>query len=58
MEKDIFLERCLQLAQLGLGNVQPNPLVGAVITYERKIIGEGWHQQFGQAHAKLMPFNR
>ena len=54
MEKDIFfLERCLQLAQLGLGNVQPNPLVGAVITYERKIIGEGWHQQFGQAHAEI-----
>ncbi|HHU47769.1 MAG TPA: bifunctional diaminohydroxyphosphoribosylaminopyrimidine deaminase/5-amino-6-(5-phosphoribosylamino)uracil reductase RibD [Bacteroidales bacterium] len=54
MEKDIFfLERCLQLAQLGLGNVQPNPLVGAVITYEGKIIGEGWHQQFGQAHAEI-----
>ena len=54
MEKDIFfLERCLQLAQLGLGSAQPNPLVGAVITYGGKIIGEGWHQQFGQAHAEI-----
>lgn len=54
METDaFFMERCLQLAQLGIGRVQPNPLVGSVITYEGKIIGEGWHQQFGQAHAEI-----
>ena len=48
-----FMKRCLQLAAKGLGRVQPNPMVGAVITYEDKIIGEGWHQKYGAAHAEI-----
>lgn len=47
------MRRCLQLAQLGLGNVQPNPMVGAVVVHNNKIIGEGYHQQYGQPHAEV-----
>ncbi|MER3463709.1 MAG: bifunctional diaminohydroxyphosphoribosylaminopyrimidine deaminase/5-amino-6-(5-phosphoribosylamino)uracil reductase RibD [Chitinophagaceae bacterium] len=45
--------RCLQLAALGMGNVAPNPVVGAVLVYHGRIIGEGYHQQYGQAHAEV-----
>jgi diaminohydroxyphosphoribosylaminopyrimidine deaminase / 5-amino-6-(5-phosphoribosylamino)uracil reductase len=48
-----FMHRCLQLAALGKGRVAPNPLVGAVIVYDGKIIGEGYHEKFGQAHAEV-----
>lgn len=44
--------RCLQLARLGAGSVAPNPMVGAVLVYKDKIIGEGYHQQYGKAHAE------
>jgi diaminohydroxyphosphoribosylaminopyrimidine deaminase/5-amino-6-(5-phosphoribosylamino)uracil reductase len=49
--------RCLQLAQLGQGNVSPNPMVGAVLVYNDKIIGEGYHQKFGEAHAEVNCIN-
>ncbi len=49
----IYMQRCLQLAVLGGGNVAPNPMVGAVLVYQDKIIGEGYHQQYGQAHAEV-----
>lgn len=52
MEKK-FMERCLQLAEYGSGHVSPNPLVGAVIVNNGKIIGEGYHQQYGKAHAEV-----
>ena len=45
--------RCIQLAENGLGNTYPNPLVGSVIVYENKIIGEGWHEQSGMPHAEV-----
>lgn len=45
--------RCLELAKLGKGNVQTNPLVGAVLVYNNQIIGEGYHAQFGKAHAEV-----
>lgn len=48
-----FMTRCLQLAQLGTGYVAPNPMVGAVLVYEDKIIGEGYHQKYGVAHAEV-----
>lgn len=51
------MHRCLQLAKLGAGNVAPNPMVGAVLVYENTIIGEGYHQQYGQAHAELNCIN-
>ena len=48
-----FMERCLQLARLGLGRVQPNPMVGAVIVHNGLIIGEGYHHCYGEAHAEV-----
>lgn len=51
------MQRCIELAQKGLGNVAPNPLVGAVIVYNDTIIGEGYHQQFGKAHAEINAIN-
>ena len=47
------MERCLQLAALGAGNVAPNPMVGAILVYNDRIIGEGYHQQYGKAHAEV-----
>lgn len=48
-----YMHRCLQLAALGLGKVQPNPMVGAVIVHDGIIIGEGYHHQYGKAHAEV-----
>ncbi|MEO6610611.1 MAG: bifunctional diaminohydroxyphosphoribosylaminopyrimidine deaminase/5-amino-6-(5-phosphoribosylamino)uracil reductase RibD [Chitinophagaceae bacterium] len=48
-----YINRCLELAQLGSGYVAPNPMVGAVLVYEDRIIGEGWHHRYGQAHAEV-----
>lgn len=47
-----FMRRCLQLAQKGEGFAKPNPMVGAVIVHNGKVIGEGFHRQFGEAHAE------
>lgn len=52
----LFMQRCLDLAQKGMGAVAPNPMVGAVLVYENRIIGEGWHQQFGGPHAEVHCF--
>lgn len=48
-----FMARTLELAGLGLGNVSPNPLVGCVILHEDRIIGEGWHEEYGGPHAEV-----
>lgn len=47
------MQRCLELAAAGAGFVAPNPMVGAVLVYKNRIIGEGWHQQYGKAHAEV-----
>ena len=47
------MHRCIELARLARGNVAPNPMVGAVLVYQGKIIGEGYHQQYGSAHAEV-----
>ena len=52
-----FMMRCLQLAELGKGRVTPNPIVGAVIVLDNKIIGEGYHEKFGDAHAEVNAVN-
>ena len=52
-EEDIrFMERALDLARRGEGWVNPNPLVGAVIVRDGRVIGEGWHERFGGWHAE------
>lgn len=53
MGMEIYMKRCLELARLGAGSVSPNPMVGCVIVHEGKVIGEGWHRQYGQAHAEV-----
>ncbi len=45
--------RCMELATMGAGKVSPNPMVGCVIVHKDRIIGEGWHQHFGEAHAEV-----
>lgn len=47
------MTRCLDLALLGAGYTAPNPMVGAVLVYKDRIIGEGYHRQYGQAHAEV-----
>lgn len=56
-QHELYMQRCLDLAALGMGNVAPNPMVGAVVVYNDGIIGEGYHEQFGQAHAEVNAIN-
>ena len=53
-----FMTRCLALAEKGLGNTYPNPIVGSIIVHENKIIGEGWHQKAGEPHAEVNAINQ
>ncbi|WP_316814606.1 bifunctional diaminohydroxyphosphoribosylaminopyrimidine deaminase/5-amino-6-(5-phosphoribosylamino)uracil reductase RibD [Pedobacter nyackensis] len=53
MTDELYMQRCLELANMGMGNVSPNPLVGCVIVCDGKIIGEGYHVKFGEAHAEV-----
>lgn len=48
-----YMLRCLELAEKGLYGAAPNPMVGAVLVHEDRIIGEGWHEQYGEAHAEV-----
>ena len=48
-----YMSRCIQLAYNGMMNAQPNPMVGAVIVYGEKIIGEGYHVRCGEGHAEV-----
>ncbi len=47
------MQRALSLAQLGRGSVSPNPMVGSVVVYNDRIIGEGWHKAYGGPHAEV-----
>ncbi|MBL0181628.1 MAG: bifunctional diaminohydroxyphosphoribosylaminopyrimidine deaminase/5-amino-6-(5-phosphoribosylamino)uracil reductase RibD [Chitinophagaceae bacterium] len=51
------MRRCLQLAEMGAGQVAPNPMVGAVLVYAGRMIGEGYHQRYGEAHAEVNCIN-
>jgi diaminohydroxyphosphoribosylaminopyrimidine deaminase / 5-amino-6-(5-phosphoribosylamino)uracil reductase len=53
----LYMYRCLELAKLGAGYVAPNPMVGAVLVYKDRIIGEGWHKEYGKAHAEVNCIN-
>lgn len=52
-----YIKRCIQLAENGLGTTYPNPLVGSLIVYDNKIIGEGWHRKAGEPHAEVNAIN-
>ena len=53
---EIFMARCLQIARNGRQNARPNPMVGAVIVSDGRIIGEGYHVRCGQGHAEVNAF--
>lgn len=54
LQHQMYMQRALQLAALGLGKVSPNPMVGAVVVHpEKGIIGEGYHQYYGGPHAEV-----
>jgi diaminohydroxyphosphoribosylaminopyrimidine deaminase/5-amino-6-(5-phosphoribosylamino)uracil reductase len=50
---ETYMQRCIQLAEAGAGSVAPNPMVGAVLVHENRIIGEGYHQKYGGPHAEV-----
>ncbi|HRX13244.1 MAG TPA: riboflavin biosynthesis protein RibD, partial [Draconibacterium sp.] len=52
-----YMNRCLELAQMGAGSVSPNPMVGCVIVHNNNIIGEGYHEKYGEAHAEVNAIN-
>lgn len=52
-----YIKRCFELALKGLGATSPNPLVGSVVVYNERIIGEGFHQKQGEAHAEINALN-
>lgn len=54
---ETYMKHCLDMAVKGLGQVAPNPMVGCVIVCDGEIIGEGYHEQYGQAHAEVNAIN-
>lgn len=52
-KEELYIQRCFDLARLGAGAASPNPMVGAVLVHNGRIIGEGYHQAYGQAHAEV-----
>ena len=50
------MQRCIDLALMGETFVAPNPLVGCVIVYDNRIVSEGYHQKYGEAHAEVNAF--
>lgn len=51
------MQRCLEIAANGLGRVSPNPMVGCVLVHEGKVIGEGFHRNYGGPHAEVNAIN-
>lgn len=54
---ELYMQRCLQLARCGAGSTSPNPMVGAVIVCDGRIIGEGYHIRAGEPHAEVNAVN-
>lgn len=48
-----FMRRAVELARRGIGRVEPNPPVGCVLVTDGRVVGEGWHQRFGDPHAEV-----
>lgn len=56
-QDEIFMKRAIQIARCGEAGAAPNPMVGAVIVYDGKIIGEGYHRKYGGPHAEVNAIN-
>lgn len=56
-EDNYYMKKALELAKLGIGAVNPNPLVGCIIVKDGKVIGEGYHIKFGEPHAEVNAIN-
>ena len=57
-QDELYMKRAIELAKRGTGWVNPNPLVGAVIVKDDRIIGEGWHRKYGELHAERDALSR
>jgi len=57
-DSEKIMERCLQLAAKGKPTARPNPLVGAVLVHEGRVLAEGFHEQYGKEHAEINCLNR
>ena len=55
--EEFFMQRCIELASKAMGCTSPNPMVGSVILYNNKIIGEGYHEKYGSHHAEVNAIN-
>ena len=53
-KESTLMHRCIELAKKGLGTTFPNPMVGALLVYNNKIVSEGWHQKPGEKHAEIL----
>ena len=53
MDHELFMQRCIQLAKNGLDSTSPNPMVGAILVHNNKIVSEGWHYKPGHPHAEV-----
>lgn len=53
MSHETYIQRCIELAKKGKASAAPNPMVGSVIVCDGKVIGEGYHQQYGEPHAEV-----
>ncbi len=56
-EKENYMRRCIELALLGAGSTRANPMVGSVLVYENRVIGEGYHRAYGGPHAEVNCLN-
>ena len=52
MTDEQYMRRAIELAKRGMGYTSPNPMVGAVVVKDGRIIGEGWHERYGELHAE------
>lgn len=57
MQDELYIKRCIELAQKAMGRTYPNPLVGSVIVHDNTIIGEGYHHKAGENHAEINAIN-
>lgn len=58
MQKEQLMQRCIDLAARGQGKVAPNPMVGALLLHQGRIVAEGWHRGFGMEHAEIDALNQ